>query len=131
MAEHNATESQHGSLVLSISASTRGSTVAITAVLRNVGPRPWEYTIGGDLPPVLQIAVRDAKGNKLYGWQPPFASAYWRSIRSLEPGASITQTAEVTAQGVVYARAWVAQLEGFQTEEIEVVLPGPDANDEP
>ncbi len=126
MAENQSAEAQHDQLSLRVAVSIRSSTAVIDAILKNAGSEPWEYMVGGDLPPVLQIEVHDAEDKEVYGWQPPPIAAHWRSIRLLEPGASLAQKAEVTAQGRVSVRARVFPLNDFQTPEIEVVLPGSD-----
>lgn len=123
----NATTVHRDNLALSLSVHTSGSTVTAEAQLTNRGTQPWEYAAGGDLPPVPEIRAREEGGREVYGWKHGIA-AHWMRIRELQPGASLEQRAEFTAQGAIYVRASApggrSGQSSLQTDEIKVELPG-------
>lgn len=116
------TEIRSGDLVLRLEVGAEGRTVSAVATLENLGSEPWEYTVGGDFPPLVQIEARAADGKAIYEWRRPFFTAHWMRIESLDPGESLTQQAEFEAEGTVYLRAFVSGRDDLSTAALEVEL---------
>ena len=117
---------QYEQLVLTLRVHTSGSTVYARAILRNTGSDPFTY-YGACAPPVLQIQARDGDGQRVYGYKKPRITCHALSVLHLDPGASISQSAQFSGHGVISTYAKVptgtSPKKLFTTCALHVTLP--------
>lgn len=118
------TQVRHGNLILRLAVSTSESTVSAEAKLTNSGDKAWRY-YGGCAPPIVQIQVRDARGNLVSGWRPPRVQCFALTVKYLKPHGNIQKGVRFSSEGTFYVQVVVPLRVGksFQTRDIKVVLP--------
>lgn len=122
-----ATQAVHadsGDLELALTVERQGVTITAHVTLTNRGQGAWEYVVGGDVPPPVQIAWRAGGEESFYPPAPSGITAHWQSMRTLDPGESLTQRAAFPAEGTIYLRALVTGAYGFSTDTLEISAEG-------